>query len=133
MLDKPIAKAALIFAVSSFFLVTIFYVYPAEVFEADITVYAPTYVDGERTYQGYLAFTQILGKSELPDFINQSDLVSIKMNIKGWLVMFVIFIGLPVMIAWRVVLKKPFPAPRKGDYEDEEDHAFESEDFDSND
>ena len=111
-------KAVYIFSVFSVFSVlsfALFYVYPADIFEAEITE-----TDGSFTME--LTLKNILFQEDLPPFVNKDKLLSVYPTVKGGLILFICIIGLPFMIAWRMTL-------RRNREEDQEEHSEEDMDL----
>lgn len=83
----------LIFTVAVTILLTFFFFYEVELFQAEIA-------SGGEIFMREVSFKQFFEIKTLP-----SD-YKIKPTLQGWLLLAAIFLGLPLMIAYRVTLKK---------------------------
>ena len=101
-MDKKL-KFILVFLGSGTVMFLIFYLYPAKIF--DVTV-----VGSEATKTVEVSMKAFLGIDEA--FKNEMDLsgLTYSRNVSGWLILFIITIGMPLMFAYRMNLEKH---PRK--------------------
>lgn len=76
-----------------------FYFYPADIFETSI-------IEQNSTYNKELTLKQLLGHSPLFTDFESKSLISFSPTLRGWFMLFIIFIGLPIMIAFRTTIKK---------------------------
>ncbi|MCB9225012.1 MAG: hypothetical protein R2780_05240 [Crocinitomicaceae bacterium] len=93
-------KFILVFLGSGAAMFLIFYLYPAEIFDAKIVG-----LDGGEV-EASLSLKAFLFNGKLPDSINVENVTAIKRSLSGWMVFFVCVIGLPLMFAYRSIITK---------------------------
>ncbi|MFD1553150.1 hypothetical protein DNU06_12530 [Putridiphycobacter roseus] len=96
-------KPVLVFIITSLVMLSFFYFYPAKVFPTVIT-------DLNGTYTQDFSLQELI-KQETDNNPVKSIQYTCTPTFQGWFLMSIIFIGLPIMIAFRTTLKK---YPRKG-------------------
>ena len=72
-----------------------FYLYPAAIFEADITDLGGNYVHD-------IPLSGFINSASLPPEMTIQEIISIKPTWKGSLLLLIILIGIPIMIAFRI-------------------------------
>lgn len=78
-----------------------FYFYPAEIFEAEIV---------ERPDTRYILDVPIKGLLDvnaLPDKIDPNLVVASDLTLKGWFLLIICLVGVPVMIGYRLATQQP--------------------------
>ncbi len=90
----------LVFIGTATLLFGLFYFYPAQVFEGKVVGES-----GELIMD--LSLRTLLFGDELPSNLNSENIISIGPTLSGWLILFVIIIGLPFMLAYRSTVKRP--------------------------
>lgn len=92
-------KVYLIFIGVSVVMGVLLYFYPADIFEA-----TTTYTDGELTKD--VTLKQLISQNTWPDSVDTIKNQSVTPTVKGWALLFISFIGLPGVMAWRSTLTK---------------------------
>lgn len=93
----PMKNPIFIFFVTVALLITFFYFYNVDLFQAEITSNGETSIK-EVSFKNFFEIRTI------------PDDYAIKPTMQGWLLLVAIFLGLPTMLAYRVTLKR---YPRK--------------------
>lgn len=102
-------KVVTVFLISAAAFFCIFYFYPAEIFECRVVELNAAWIEGEASYVTEASLKTSLFGTDLPQEVDPETLVKITPTWKGLIIMFVCLIGLPAMIAWRSVVKRPEP------------------------
>jgi hypothetical protein len=117
-------KVVVIFIATSVIFMTLFYFYPAEIFECWI-VEADIFADGgEVGYKHDSSLGAAFFNKDFPKMVNPETLISIAPTWKGYMIMIVCFFGLPAMVAWRSTVKRT-PRPKGADNQNIEAEAGE--------
>jgi hypothetical protein len=93
-------KFILVFLGSGAAMFLIFYLYPAEIFDAKVIGRDAGEVEVS------LSLKAFFGMGALPDGINPDNVVEVKRALSGWMIVFICLIGLPIMFAYRSVVTK---------------------------
>lgn len=72
-----------------------FYFYPADIFEVEIT-------EGMANYSMDVSLKGILDNTQLPEAVSQSNLAEVSPTAKGWMLLIICLIGIPIMIGYRL-------------------------------
>jgi len=94
-MKHPVFIFSIVFAI----LLTFFYLYPADIFEVQL-------VDNGIPFNKEITIKQLLRPDLLVGSIQNDGFESCVPTLKGWFMLFAIFIGLPIMIAYRFTLKR---------------------------
>ncbi len=89
----------LVFTIVFIGILSFFYLYPADIFESEI-------IENGITFEKELTLKNIFLEDHVPAGVNPDKLESIKPTLRGWFMIFIILIGLPLMLAYRVTLKR---------------------------
>lgn len=84
-----------VFLLVSIGFLTLFYFYPAAIFEADI-------IENGMYYSTDITLKSFFDHKALPSTIYSDKISSVVPSWKGWVLLFICIIGLPMMIAYRV-------------------------------
>ncbi|MCG8577634.1 MAG: hypothetical protein MI810_22325 [Flavobacteriales bacterium] len=98
-----------IFLLTTVLCFALFYFYPAEIFETEITE------KGDIFYTRDLSLRTVLFGQSLPDYIDIANLTGLRLTWKGIIVMIVCIVGLPAMIAYRTTVNR---SPRASSNDD---------------
>lgn len=98
-MDKKL-KFILVFLGSGAIMFLIFYLYPAEIFDAEIIGR-----DGGVIVQE-VSMKSLLGQGDLPSNFNEDNVAEVKGKVSGWLIFVIITIGMPLMFAYRSLVQK---------------------------
>ena len=79
------------------------YFYPADIFEAEIT-------DNVLIYKKEITLNNFINSEDFLKNLSSNKAESVNLTPKGWFLLVIILIALPIMIAYRTTLKK---YPRK--------------------
>lgn len=96
---KIMKNPYLIFIAVALIMGSLFYFYPAELFEA-----TTNYTDGELTKE--VTLKQLISQKTWPDSLNTIKNQEVLPTTKGWVMLFICLIGIPSLIAWRSTLTK---------------------------
>lgn len=102
-------KVVTVFLVSAAAFFCIFYFYSADIFECRVVEANPYAEGGQVDYTVDASLKTALFGTDLPQEINSDTFVKIGPTWKGIMILFVCLIGLPAMIAWRSIVKRPAP------------------------
>ena len=80
-------------------LLCFFYFYPAHIFESKVIG-----ISGEVVLD--LSLKSIFFKQDLPSQLNPQNIISIQPTVSGYLILFICTIALPLMLAYRLTMKK---------------------------
>jgi hypothetical protein len=108
-MNKKSTKIALYSLVAVVLFTAFFYFYDAAIFEAEI-------VEQTTTYPIDISLKSFMDYSALPKTVSVDLLVSVTPTVKGILLMVVCFLGLPIMIGFRVATNNqsaPNSEPKK--------------------
>ncbi|WP_139134276.1 hypothetical protein [Crocinitomix algicola] len=78
---------------------TFFYLYPAAIFEAKIVEVGTSYVND-------ISLAGFFNARDLPTVVSIKHLVNVTPTWKGWLLLIIILVGIPIMIGFRLNLLK---------------------------
>lgn len=93
-------KFILVFLGSGAAMFLIFYLYPAEIFDAKVIGR-----DGGEV-EVALSLKAFFGTGTLPDSVNPANVVEVKRMLSGWMIAFICLVGLPIMFAYRSIVTK---------------------------
>ncbi len=96
-------KPVIVFIIAFIVLLSFFYFYPAQVFPAVVA-------DQNGTFTQDISLQELFNQTLINNPVKSLN-YSCTPTFQGWFLMLIIFIGLPIMIAYRTTLKK---YPRKG-------------------
>lgn len=93
------ALVALVFA-------AFFYFYPAQIFEAKI-------IENGTAYALDISLKSYLDHASLPQVVSQQNLISVTPTWKGFLLLVICLIGIPIMLGYRIATNKTDPNQTK--------------------
>lgn len=89
----------LIFTLCFIALAAFFYFYPADIFEAELQ-------DNTILFTKEITLKQVLNPTLIQGATHVEGFNSVNLTIKGWFILITVLVVLPLMIAYRVTLKR---------------------------